>query len=529
MGDQINADNTQACTYMKVFYLLALFCLMAPRISPAQQPISQAEDQPRKREFRGVWVATVGNIDWPMKADSNTQQQQKDLVTLIDAHSKQGLNAIFFQVRPAADAFYRKSREPWSRWLTGTQGAAPSGNFDPLAVAISEAHLMGMELHAWINPYRATTDASYTELSASHITNLKPDWFFIYDGKKNFNPGIPEVRDYIIQVVLDIVDNYAVDGIHMDDYFYPYPVTGQKINDTEAFRNYGKGFISIGDWRRSNVNTLVRRLNDSIHTHNSRLKFGISPSAVWANKSQKTAGSVTRGGSSFLELYADSRRWAEEGWVDYIIPQLYRPLDDPLVAFNTMVDWWSVNTFGKHLYIGQGAYQAAEKKIKPFRSARQLPDQVRYLRKNVSVLGSVFFRSKPLLQNPLGFSDSLKENFYRYPALPPVMLWRDSVAPYPPKNLSANTSNAKILLSWSAPDLAEDKEPVLGYLVYRFDENDLVDIGSTRHLIHVEYSDRTTFEDTRTQPHKTYSYVVTAIDQIKNESRPTPATQVTTP
>ena len=510
---------------MKIFFtgfILIFFCLS----TQAQVIDTMMLMHAPKREFRGVWVATVANIDWPTKPGETTDQQQVEFLTLLNAHQKAGINAIIFQVRPAADAFYAKGTEPWSKWLTGKQGTPPNPPYDPLAFAIAEAHKRGMELHAWFNPYRATLDTNYSALSPQHITNLKPEWFFQYGGQKVFDPGIPEVRDYIVKVILNVVDNYDIDGVHMDDYFYPYHIKGQTINDAQTFAKYGAGFTDVNDWRRNNVDLLIKMLSDSIHKHNPRMKFGISPFGIWANKSQNPEGSDTRGGDSYYGLYADSRKWVKEGWIDYINPQLYRPLNDKLVAFNTMVDWWSNNTYGRHLYIGHAAYRLLENKLAAFKKPAEMPCEVMYVRENPRVQGSVFFSSNSLVKNPLGFADSLKNNYYRYPALPPVMLWLDSIPPNAVQQFTGEISAKGVLLNWQTPLPAKDKEPVYGYVIYRFNENEKIDLDNPEHILRISYNQDTTFEDSKTQPGKTYLYVVTAIDRLKNESERSPTIAV---
>jgi uncharacterized lipoprotein YddW (UPF0748 family) len=471
-----------------------------------------------KREFRGVWIATVENIDWPRKPAESPDQQQQELTAILDAHRAAGINAVMLQVRPVADAFYAKGREPWSKYLTGKQGQAPYPLYDPLDFAIKAAHQRGMELHAWFNPYRATKDLNFSGLSPQHITNTHPEWFFIYGGQKLFDPGIPEVREYIIKVILDVVDNYDVDGIHLDDYFYPYHIAGQQIHDEQTFKKYGTGFSNVNDWRRNNVNLLVKMLNDSIHQHNPRIKFGMSPSGIWANKFQNPEGSDTRGGDSYYELYADSKKWVQEGWVDYINPQLYRPINDRIASFSVMVDWWSELTYGRHLYIGQAPYRIIENKLHGFKTPTELPKQISYLRKNKRVQGSVYFSSRSLISNPLGFTDSLKNNYYHYPALPPLMLWRDSIAPNPPRELTAKNNNGIINLTWEAPLPAKDNEAVYGYVVYRFDKDDIVNIEDPKYIQHIQYDQSCSYEDKNTTSRKTYLYVITSIDRLKNES-----------
>jgi uncharacterized lipoprotein YddW (UPF0748 family) len=504
-----------------IFLLFIVTNILQLHAQPLSPPV-KAETEP-KREFRGTWIATLENIDWPSSPGLSTDQQKKELTDLLDFLQDAGMNAVMLQVRPAADAFYAKSREPWSKWLTGKQGQAPNPAYDPLEFAITEAHKRGMELHAWFNPYRATTDNKSSALSPQHITKIKPEWFFTYGGIKLFNPGIPEVRDYIVKVILDVVDNYDIDGVHMDDYFYPYQIDGQHIDDAQTFQQYCGQFTDIKDWRRDNVDKLIKMMSDSVHKHKPYIKFGISPFGIWANKSQNEEGSETNGGSSYYELFADSRKWVKEGWVDYVNPQLYWPIDDHLAPFNKLVDWWSDNTYNRHLYIGMAAYRINEHRKTRFKDPAQMPAQIKYLRSNPRVQGSVYFSAKSLLNNPLGITDSLKNNYYKYPALPPEMLWLDSIAPNPPINFTAmvNLKNA-VELKWTTPLPAKDKEPVYGYVIYRFDDKEKVNIEDPKNILDIQYNDNTTYTDDTVEKGKTYLYVVTALDRLKNESEPSP-------
>lgn len=502
----------------KLLSAILLITILSSCNTTAQVFIPPENPVQPKREFRGVWIATVENIDWPKTQNETSQQQQQELISILDAHQQSGINAIMFQVRPAADAFYAKSREPWSKYLNGVQGKAPDPFYDPLEFAITQAHKRGMELHAWFNPYRATKNLDTNSLSPAHITKTHPEWFFIYGNQKLFDPGLPQVREYIVKVILDVVDNYDVDGIHMDDYFYPYHIAGQTLRDSATFARYGAGFTDIGDWRRDNVNKLIKMLNDSIHAHKPYVKFGLSPSGVWANKSQNPEGSDTHGGDSYYALYADSKKWVQEGWVDYINPQIYRVLGAGDVAFDKVMDWWSDHTYNRHLYIGMGPYRIIENRLPGFREPTQFPYQIRYLRANPRVQGSVYFSSKSLLANPLGFTDSLKTNYYRYPALPPVMLWRDSVAPKPPRDLMAKADTGGVKLTWKTPLPAKDKEPVYGYVIYRYSGKDTVNIDDPKYILHIQYDQQINYKDKSAAKGNTYIYVVTAIDRLKNES-----------
>lgn len=472
-----------------------------------------------KREFRGVWVATVANIDWPSKPGLNVEKQKQELIELLDLHKANGMNAILFQVRPSADAFYAKSREPWSRWLTGTQGIAPNPSYDPLAFAIAEAHKRGMELHAWFNPYRATTSPTAAQ-SFDHMTRKRPDLFFTYGGKKQFDPGIPEVREYIVQVILDVVKGYDVDGIHFDDYFYPYPISGQRINDDATFSKYANGFTNINDWRRNNVDLLIKQLDDSIHHHKKYVKFGVSPFGIWKNKNEDPEGSATSGLSNYTELYADSRKWVKEGWVDYINPQIYFTFTRRVAPFGTLVDWWSNNAYGRHLYIGQGAYLVNQKMEAAWRSPSQIPDQIRYIRNNNRVQGSVYFSSKSFSTVAKATGDSLRTDLYKYQALPPQMPWLDEVVPNRPQNLSAEALADGVHLKWEKPFVASDGETASGYVVYRFAEGEKIDVFDAKNILKISFDDTTGFIDTRVEKGKRYNYLVTALDRLKNESDP---------
>ncbi|MBW7466902.1 uncharacterized lipoprotein YddW (UPF0748 family) [Pontibacter aydingkolensis] len=489
---------------------------------------AQTEKNTPKREFRGVWVATVQNIDWPSKTavGLNAEAQKQELLQLFDEHQKTGINAVMLQVRPSTDAFYAKGREQWSRFLTGKQGLAPEPLYDPLEFAIEEAHKRGMELHAWINPYRATTSLVDSLTSPTHITRTTPEWFFAYGDKKYFNPGVPEVRMYIVDVIMDIVRNYDVDGIHFDDYFYPYPGK-DPLPDSTTFQLHGQGFSNIEDWRRNNVDVLIKSLSENIHAEKKHVKFGVSPFGIWRNKTQDPLGSESNGFSGYSALYADARKWVQEGWVDYINPQLYFPFYYAAAPYEKLLDWWAANSFGKHLYIGQGVYRAMEDR-EGWRDKQQLPNQVRYLRNNPLVQGSVYFSSRSLTNNLGGFRDSLQHDFYRYPALQPQMDWLDNTPPASPTKLKEKRkllvfkSNKIAKLEWERP---QDEE-VYGYVIYRFEEGEKVDMQNPRNILKISF-DKTLsyFEDKSIVKGKKYKYMVTTIDRLKNESSPSNITK----
>jgi uncharacterized lipoprotein YddW (UPF0748 family) len=391
-----------------LFFSLLIFCA-CPAFS---QP---------KYEFRGVWIATVDNIDWPQRG-STVWGQKTDFIRLLDMHQKNGMNAVIVQVRPAADAFYPSPYEPWSQWLTGVQGRAPSPFYDPLEFMIEETHKRGMEFHAWLNPYRANFNVRSASIAKSHITRTHPEWFVTYGGKQYFNPANEDAQRFVVKVVRDIVKRYDVDAIHMDDYFYPYRVQGLEFPDAVAYKNSGSD-LSKDDWRRSNVDSIIHKLSVAIKKEKPYCKFGISPFGVWRNKEQDPEGSDTKAmTTNYDDLYADILLWLENEWIDYVAPQLYLEIGHDKMAYEKLLDWWSSHSYGRHIYIGHGIYRATEKSV-AWRNPNELPNQIRLLRDYPNVQGSVFYSSKSFIQNPNGWNDSLQNNYYREPAQVPPMEW----------------------------------------------------------------------------------------------------------
>jgi uncharacterized lipoprotein YddW (UPF0748 family) len=354
-------------------------------------------------ETRGVWVATVGYIDFPQTATGTTNQKQMIIKILEDA-KKYGLNTVFFQVRPMSDAFYKSGIYPWSKYLTGTRGKDPG--YDPLAYFIEEAHKKNIAVQVWINPYRVCAQNDYSTLNANNPAKIHHDWTVTYtdsDKKQNwiwFNPGLPEVRELVTQGVTEIVKNYDIDGVHFDDYFYPYSSTyydnsaaysGIKFDDSAAFKQYGNG-MSIADWRRNNVNLLVKQVHDAIKSVNGNTQFGISPFGIWATKSVMPQGTDTSGMSSYSVLYADSRLWVTKHWVDYICPQIYWGFNQPSKPhYDVMVDWWSelCAQSGVALYIGHRS-DIVKSGTNMWTNSNGV-NQIQYARQKSAYKGSVYF------------------------------------------------------------------------------------------------------------------------------------------
>jgi uncharacterized lipoprotein YddW (UPF0748 family) len=363
-----------------------------------------------KPEFRGVWIATVTNIDWPAPVTYNSDSQKVQFTRLLDFHKANGMNAIVMQVRPATDAFYPSPYEPWSEWLTGKQGQPPVPYYDPLEFMIAQTHKRGMEFHAWMNPYRAAFNVNTSTISATHITRLHPNWFLQYGDTKYFNPGNKEVQQHVASVVKDVVDRYNIDAIHFDDYFYPYRIPGKEFPDEETYRLYGNG-LSKDAWRRSNVDSVIVKLYNTIKSTNPKCQFGISPFGVWRNADKDPDGSNTKAGqTNYDDLYADILLWLKNGWMDYVAPQLYWEIGHNLAPYEVLIDWWSKHSYGKNCYIGMGIYRAGSNDA--WKDKTQLPRQIKLLRNTPNMNGMIFFSSKSFNRNPNGWNDSLRLNYF---------------------------------------------------------------------------------------------------------------------
>jgi uncharacterized lipoprotein YddW (UPF0748 family) len=387
-----------------------------------------------KAEFRGVWIASVDNIDWPRRNQWDTESQKAEFIRQLDMHQRNGMNAVVVQVRPSADAFYPSPYEPWSQWLTGKQGKAPFPYYDPLQFTIDEAHKRGFEYHAWVNPYRANTGIGKASIAPDHITKQHPEWFLEYGGKLYFDPGNKEAQAWVVEVIRDMVSRYDVDAIHMDDYFYPYRIAGKEFPDHASFAKYGNG-MSKADWRRSNTDSIIYKLTTVIHQTKPWVKFGISPFGVWRNQDQDPLGSPTRAGvTNYDDLYADVLLWLEEGWIDYVAPQIYWEFSHKAAPFQPILEWWNQNANGRHVYAGLGIYRAGSNTA--WKDRTQLPRQIEATREQDNVQGQIYFSSTTFDKNPFGWNDVLRTNHYREKVTVPEMPWL-------PKRPAAGRADAK--------------------------------------------------------------------------------------
>ncbi len=402
--------------------LFAASSLLLTLAGLAQQP-----------EFRGVWIASVDNIDWPKRGQYNTEDQKREYIRQLDMHEKNGMNAVFVQVRPAADALYPSPYEPWSQWLTGKQGKAPVPYYDPMEFTINEAHDRGFEYHAWCNPYRANFSVGKASIAPDHITKKHPEWFVQYGTTLYFDPGNKEAQDWVVEVMRDMIARYDIDALHMDDYFYPYKIPGKDFPDTTTYRKYGQG-RNKADWRRSNVDTIISRLSRMVKQTKPWVKFGISPFGVWRNVKDDPAGSQTKAGvTNYDDLYANVVLWLKNDWIDYVVPQVYWEFTQPNAPFQTLIDWWSENSYGKQCYIGLGIYKAGTSKA--WRDPTLIPRQIEAVRDNGNLHGVAYFSSTTFDKNPFGWNDSLRNNYYRERVDVPDMAW----VPKKPEGLSGVT------------------------------------------------------------------------------------------
>lgn len=464
-----------------------------------------------KREFRGAWVATVANIDWPSKRDITSGQKISELVKIFDKLKEANINAVFFQVRTECDALYNSNFEPWSYWLTGKQGESPEPFFDPLEFAISEAHSRGMELHAWFNPYRAVKDSQDYERFYKHVTETHPDWILNFGNYMMLDPGNPYVQDYIVNVITDVLLRYDVDGIHFDDYFYPYSpkITNE---DSATFRKFNRGFENIDDWRRDNINMLIRRINQIIKAYKPHVKFGISPFGIVENK---YAG--TDGFNSYSIIYCDPLTWIKEKSVDYVIPQLYWEMDHNKAPYKKLLPWWNSVVEDRHLYIGLFSSRFMSERY--LKVDFEIGKQIKMNREHDKALGQVFFSGKSIFNNQNGLLDSLKNNLFKYPALLPTMKWIDSIPPNPPQSLLFRKDSQNVYLEWKTPEENSQGERAYGYVVYRFINQSNIDLNDPSKIVKIIIPAKNNYLEKFTEDLVgEITYVITALDRHQNES-----------
>ncbi|MDZ8186190.1 MAG: family 10 glycosylhydrolase [Nostoc sp. ChiSLP02] len=488
----------QALVYLDLADKIASSYLVippTPTTTPTPTPIPTTSVKlNHTREFRGVWVSCVWNGDWPSKAGLSVEQQKAELVEITNKLQALNFNALIFQVRPEGDALYESQIEPWSAWLTGTQGKAPEPFYDPLAFAIAECHKRNIELHAWFNPYRASTSTNPAKTVRPHIAVTNPESVYLWGSQRWMDPGLKVVQDRAYNVIIDVLKRYDIDGVHLDDYFYPYPIENESFPDSKTYAAYkaAGGTLSLSDWRRDNVNKMVLRLSEGIKATKPQVKFGISPFGIY--RPGQPPG-IT-GLDAYNQLYADSKKWLEQGWIDYIAPQLYWRTDQAPQSYSALLKWWTdINIKQRHVYAGNNLTEPSNKS----RESEEIEKQVKISRSQASrlSLGNIFFNLDILRQNSQGIADGL-ETLYNRPALPPPMSWRDTTPPPPPTGLQVN--NRK--LTWQPGD----DQPIRSWTLYR-------QTGDTWTIQRILPAGVTFFTVSQAG-----TYAVCAVDRLANES-----------
>lgn len=498
---------TQFNDTMKNIYRSLLFVLLF--IGSLSYVYAKDKESP-KREFRGAWIQAVNGQFMNMKE----MEMKEYLITMLNNLKKANVNAIIFQVRVEGDALYPSPYEPWSRFLTGKQGVDPG--WDPLAFMVAESHKRNMELHAWINPYRARTKGT-TKVVAGHMSAKHPERFITYAGQMYFNPALKENRDFICTIAKDIITRYDVDGLHIDDYFYPYPAKGQEFADEADFRR--SGAADKGDWRRENVNRLIAQLHKTVREAKPWVKFGVSPFGIYRNASEIVPkGSATKGLQAYDELYADVLYWINEGWVDYCIPQIYWEIGHKAADYETLVKWWAKYADNRPLYIGQDVNRTVRAADPEVAGRHQLPLKMAMQRAESAVQGMCLWDAASAANNVGQYRDALEQHYHRYPALMPEYPFIDKKEPKKVKGVRVIDTNDGKVLVWLTRE-NEDAKPLdkpWRFVVYRFTSKEKVNVDKVQNIVAI--TDKPYYR-LPNDPKGKYTYVVTVLDRLQNESK----------
>lgn len=481
-------------------------------VSQRTPELSESTYQPRKREFRGTWLPTIFRSEY---MGLSRAEGRKLLANRIALLHRTGCNVLIFQVRAEADAWYRSNHEPWSRYFTGEQGRDPSESWDPLAFVVEECHKRGMELHAWVNPYRGASNAK-AKLADNHPARLHPEWFVQYNNQLVLDPGVPESRKHVLKVLQDLVSRYDIDALHLDDYFYPYPINGMDFPDEETFSSYGlmAGYRPEDKamWRRSNVNLLIHDIRQMLLKTKPWVRFGLSPFGIYRNQSSDPKGSQTSGLQNYDDLYADVLHWANEGWVDYIAPQIYWNIGYKVADYEVLVNWWRRAIKNKHvqLYIGQD--------VKRTQDAGQL--DLKMLLSRAQSEGNVFWPADELIRNYKDVAEELRSNYQRYPALLPEYpsLLGKTQAPKKLEVVWEDRNEDGHMLLWNDERISTDPESAYFYVVYGFPTGQKA--STKRHEFIMNISSTPQYKLPRINGRTKYTFLVTAVNRFWQESKP---------
>ncbi|MBZ4033394.1 family 10 glycosylhydrolase [Flavobacterium sp. 17A] len=487
---------------MKNVKIIILVLLIHIKIFSQQSP---------KREMRAAWISTVENIDWPSKPGLSDKEMKAEMITLLDNLRSYNLNTVIFQIRPTADAFYKSAKEPASHWITGTQGVAPG--FDPLQMMIDEAGKRGMNVHVWLNPYRVQKDTVRDVLSKNHLYFKRPDLFLTYGKTRYFNPGLQETRDFVASVVGEIVRKYDVQAVHMDDYFYPYKIAGQEFPDEKAFAKEPRQFKDKDDWRRDNVDLIIKQIRDTIIANKPEVEFGISPFGVWRNIAKDSQGSKTAAGATnYDDLYANILKWQKENGIDYVTPQIYWHIGFDKANFEVLAKWWAEHKYGANVYVGHGEYKlSATAKEPEWRSPDQIVKQIEMIRKLPQIEGSMHFTASNFLKKADTLRQPLTQKVYKYIALTPEANRITRLKPETPTNAVIAKKGNNAVLTWKAA--FNDKK----YVIYRFPKGKITDFSNPENIYYVTTALKLEVPNADL---KNYVYALTALSQTQTESSP---------
>ena len=489
-----------------VYFLILAFQLVS---CASSKSVQECVVEHPKREFRGAWIQAVNGQFTGM----SEEEMKKYLLTMLDNLQKVNVNAVIFQVRVEGDALYESRYEPWSRFLTGVQGKSPG--WDPLAFMVDECHRRNMELHAWINPYRARTKGT-ARVAANHQSAKKPENFIKYEGQLYFNPSLQSNRDHICGIVRDILNRYDVDGLHIDDYFYPYPAAGKEFADDKWFKS--SGAADKAAWRRDNVNHLIYQLHRTVRETKPWVKFGVSPFGIYRNEGSWEFGSKTNGLQCYDDLNADVLYWIEQGWVDYCIPQVYWEIGHKAADYATLVQWWAKYASKRPLYIGQDVQRTVKAKNATSVTGNQQAEKYRMQRGQAGVQGSCFWDAASAANNVDGYRDYLAKNLFHYPALMPLYDFIDNKPPSKVDGVRVIEENGTNVLVWlQGKKVAKDTmNAPHRYVVYCFKDGEKVNLDKAENIL--EITSRTFYKLPKEMKGK-YTFVVTVLDRLQNESK----------
>lgn len=474
-----------------------------------------------QNEMRAAWIATVSNID--MKAGMSKTQYTQWVQRTLDKLKADNFNTVIFQVKPLNDALYPSKLAPWSSYITGNrQGTNPG--FDPLQIMLDEAHKRGLELHAWVNPYRVTMPSqSLSNLAANNVARKNSNWVVKYGKQYYLDPGLPEVQNYLLSTIKELVSNYDIDAVHMDDYFYPYKIKGETFQDQQTFKKYGGSFNNIGDWRRNNVNQLVKKVYASIKAIKPHVQYGISPFGIWRNKGQDSTGSNTNGMSNYDDIYADTRQWIKDGSIDYIAPQIYWSRNHKAANYSVLLDWWGreVKTYAKvhpiNLYIGMANHKVGNDSDTAWNNKTELISQVIANRANKNAQGQMHFSLRSINNNALGYASYLKQQLYNYKALTPTIYWKGSAIPLCPTDVKLSKESFGMKLTITDKNITQPRK----YVIYRFEGTKEGSYKDVKNIVDVVYNTQgnTVYVDTIANNSKVYTYGIKSISATGVESK----------